>query len=258
MRALAAKLLLRLDSSAKSGTGGRHGFTLATEPIEQPDGPWPRARADSSEGGILLVRALDPENGGARLLINQGPFLLNMFCQGAGQPCLLVVSIPVCHTSCGLPRWTEEILHHRRQSCHLHSRPPHLILRRARPAFFREVVQDFRQWCKTKTNIKLGARGLQSYDDSSGAGLLPSTASLESEASDVGGEANERKVANKHCTVSTVLYSVWGRHGAWVRWAVQSVSSQRSVSAQSALQSTLESTLQKCWQAHDFCYGAEF
>ena len=46
MRPLAAKLLLRLDSSAKSG-------------------------------GVLL----------------------NMFCLGAGQPCFLVVAIPVCHTS---------------------------------------------------------------------------------------------------------------------------------------------------------------
>ena len=33
---------------------------------------------------------------------------------------------------------------------------------------------------------------------------------------------------------------------------------QRSVNAQSTLKSPLQSTLPKCWHAHDFCCGAEF
>ena len=144
------------------------------------------------------------------LVLKVGAFLLNMFCLGA--------------------------------------RSPHLILRRARFAFFHEVVQDFRQWRKSNNFTKpivfvLGARGLQSYDDSSGAGFLPSTVrnwsvKPQTEACDVGGEANERKVANKHCTVTSVLYSVWGTQPDAAP-VFGGRSSKRPVNAQSTLQSTL-------------------
>ena len=49
---------------------GQHGFTFATAPIELPAGPWPRA--DSAQDSVPVVRALDSDSAGARLLINQG------------------------------------------------------------------------------------------------------------------------------------------------------------------------------------------
>ena len=49
---------------------GVHGFTIATEPIELPAGPWPLAH--SAETSVPCIRALDPENSGAWTLLNQG------------------------------------------------------------------------------------------------------------------------------------------------------------------------------------------
>ena len=49
---------------------GRHGFTLATTPIELPEGPWPRAASSTTDN--QCVRALDPDSSGARILLNQG------------------------------------------------------------------------------------------------------------------------------------------------------------------------------------------
>ena len=48
---------------------GRHGFTLATTPIELPEGPWPRAASSTTDN--QCVRTLDPDSSGARILLNQ-------------------------------------------------------------------------------------------------------------------------------------------------------------------------------------------
>ena len=49
---------------------GRHGFTLATAPLELPEGPWPRAASSTAEN--QHVRTLDPDSSGAQILLNQG------------------------------------------------------------------------------------------------------------------------------------------------------------------------------------------
>ena len=49
---------------------GRHGFTLATTPIELPEGPWPRAASSTTDR--QCVRSLDPDSIDARILLNQG------------------------------------------------------------------------------------------------------------------------------------------------------------------------------------------
>ena len=49
---------------------GRHGFTLATAPLELPEGPWPRAASSTAEN--QHVRTLDPDSSGAQTLLNQG------------------------------------------------------------------------------------------------------------------------------------------------------------------------------------------
>ena len=49
---------------------GRHGFTLATTPLELPEGPWPRAASSTTDN--QCVRTLDPDSSGARILLNQG------------------------------------------------------------------------------------------------------------------------------------------------------------------------------------------
>ena len=49
---------------------GRHGFTLATAPLELPEGPWPRAASSTAENQD--VRTLDPDSSGAQILLNQG------------------------------------------------------------------------------------------------------------------------------------------------------------------------------------------
>ena len=131
----------------------------------------------------------------------------------------------------------QEILHHPRQSCYLHPRSLHLILRRARPAFFQEVMQDFRQWCKSKTNIKLGARGLMLEERPRRGRLRTNIAWFQPSCVRYGEDSQTRRLGSVGGPVS-----------------VQSTLSQRSVNAQS----TLQSTLPKCWQAHDFCYEAEF
>ena len=48
---------------------GRHGFTLATAPLELPEGPWPRAASSTAEN--QHVRTLDAVSG-AQILLNQG------------------------------------------------------------------------------------------------------------------------------------------------------------------------------------------
>ena len=48
---------------------GRHGFTLATAPLELPEGPWPRAASSTAEN--QRVRTLDPDSSGAQILLNQ-------------------------------------------------------------------------------------------------------------------------------------------------------------------------------------------
>ena len=49
---------------------GRHGFTLATAPLELPEGPWSRAASSTAEN--QHVRTLDPDSSGAQILLNQG------------------------------------------------------------------------------------------------------------------------------------------------------------------------------------------
>ena len=49
---------------------GRRGFTIATEPIELPAGPWPLANAANNT--LPCIRALDPDSNGAKTLLNQG------------------------------------------------------------------------------------------------------------------------------------------------------------------------------------------
>ena len=49
---------------------GRHGFTLATAPLELPEGPWSQAASSTAEN--QHVRTLDPESSGAQILLNQG------------------------------------------------------------------------------------------------------------------------------------------------------------------------------------------
>ena len=84
----------------------------------------------------------------------------------------------------------------------LHSRSPHLILRRVRLLFFREV-QDFRQWCKSKALLlskpTLDWKSCSTYDDSNGAECSVNYWEVkpQTEVCNVGGEVNEAKVANK-------------------------------------------------------------
>ena len=47
----------------------RHGFTIATEPIELPTGSWPLA--NSVDTSIPCVRTLDPDSSRAKMLLNQ-------------------------------------------------------------------------------------------------------------------------------------------------------------------------------------------
>ena len=49
---------------------GLHGFTIATERIELPAGPWPLAHL--AETSVPCIRALDPDSSGASMLLNQG------------------------------------------------------------------------------------------------------------------------------------------------------------------------------------------
>ena len=49
---------------------GRHGFTLATAPLELPEGPWPRAASSTADN--QCVRTLDPDSSGARILLKCG------------------------------------------------------------------------------------------------------------------------------------------------------------------------------------------
>ena len=53
---------------------GRHGFTLATTPLELPEGPWPRAASSTADN--QCVRTLDPDSSGARILLNQGQWIV--------------------------------------------------------------------------------------------------------------------------------------------------------------------------------------
>ena len=48
---------------------GRHGFTLATAPLELLEGPWPRTASSTAEN--QHVRTLDPDSSGAQILLNQ-------------------------------------------------------------------------------------------------------------------------------------------------------------------------------------------
>ena len=74
---------------------GRHGFTLATTPIELPEGPWPRAASSTTDR--QCVRSLDPDSIGARILLNQGQWtaeagtgdMILQLGSGPGKPVML-------------------------------------------------------------------------------------------------------------------------------------------------------------------------
>ena len=57
-------------------TRGRHGFTLATTSLELLEGPWPRAASSTTDN--QCVRTLDPDCSGARILLNQGQWTVEV------------------------------------------------------------------------------------------------------------------------------------------------------------------------------------
>ena len=63
---------------------GRHGFTLATAPLELPEGPWPRAASSTADN--QCVRTLDSGSSGARILLNQGQWTVEAGTGDLGSP----------------------------------------------------------------------------------------------------------------------------------------------------------------------------